>query len=65
MVKNTTMQVAAEKLRNVEQCKHMGSMCRLSGAMGPEVSWRVDRTRVAHLAIAGHFLFGDVQPSLK
>ena len=32
--------------------------------MGPEVSWRVDRTRVAFLAVAGRF-FAAVNFSLK
>ena len=49
------IQVAGRELRIVEQYKHMGSMCTPSGAMGPEVSWRVDRRRVAYFAIAGHF----------
>ena len=35
-----------------------------SGAMGPEVSWRVDRTRVAFLAVAGRF-FAAANFSLK
>ena len=61
-VKKPTIQVAGQELRIVEQYKHVGSMCTPSGAMGPEVSWRVDRTRVAYLAVAGHFLWrGDFQ----
>ena len=35
-----------------------------SGAMGPGVSWRVDRTWVAYLAVAGRF-FAAANPSLK
>ena len=62
--KNPTLQVADQELRIVEQYKHMGSMCTPSGAMGPEVSWRVDRTRVAHLAVAGRF-FAAANFSLK
>ena len=42
----------------------MGSMCTPSGAMGPEVSWIVDRTRVAYLAVAGRF-FAAANFSLK
>ena len=61
---NPTIQVACQELRIVEQCKHMGSMCKPSGAMGPEVSWRVDRTWVAYFAIARHF-FGAATISLK
>ena len=62
--KNPTISVAGQELRVVEQYKHMGSMCTPSGAMGPEVSWRVDRTRVAHLAVAGRF-FAAAKFSLK
>ena len=53
--KNLTLLVAGQELRIVEQYKHMGSMCTPSGAMGPEVSWRMDRTRVTYLAVAGRF----------
>ena len=42
----------------------MGSMCTPSGAMGPEVSWRVDRTRVVYFAVAGRF-FAAAKFSLK
>ena len=48
----------------MEQYKHMGSMCTPSGAMGPGVSWRVDRTRVAYLVVAGRF-FAAANFSLK
>ena len=62
--KNPTLQVAGQELRIVEQYRHMGSTCTPNGAMGPEVSWRVDRTRVAYLAVAGRF-FAAANFSLK
>ena len=62
--KTHTIQVAGQELRIVEQYKHMGSMCTPSGAIGPEVSWRVDRSRVAYFANAEHF-FGAATFSLK
>ena len=46
-----TRSKVSQELKIVEQYKHMGSMCTPSGAMGPEVSWRVDRTRVAYLPV--------------
>ena len=51
-------------LRRVGRNKHMGSMCTPSGAMGPEVSRREDRTREACLAVAGRF-FAAANFSLK
>ena len=64
--KTPTLQAAGQELRIVEQYKHMGSMCTPSGAMGPEVSWRGDRTRVAYLAVAGAFLCrGELQPEVQ
>ena len=62
--KKTTIQVAGQEVRIVKQYKHLGSMCTPSGAMGPEVSWRVYRTRVAYVAVAGHF-FGAATFSLR
>ena len=62
--KNRTIRVAGQELRIVEQYKHMGSMCTPGAAMGPEVSWRVDRTRVAYFAIAVRF-FAAANFSLK
>ena len=47
--------VDGHELRVVEQYKQMGSVCTPSGAMGPEVSWRVERARAAYLAVAGRF----------
>ena len=37
------------------ELRDMGSMCTPSGAMGPEVSWRVERARAAYQAVAGSF----------
>ena len=62
--KNFIVRVSRQELRIVEQYKHIGSMCAPSGAMGPKVSWRVNRTRVAYLAEAGRF-FAAAKFSLK
>ena len=62
--KNPTVCVAGQELRVVEQYKLNGSMCTPSGAVTPEVSWSVDRTREAHLAVAGRF-FAAAKFSLK
>ena len=48
----------------MEQYKHMGSMSTPCGSMVPDLSWRVDRTRVAYLAVAGRF-FAAANFSLK